>query len=96
MARGWQRQTHVQEFLITEFSPAAPSAFSKCTLVLESALSQVCEGLWSLPFSGSLIEKVSSSCLALFLAEQAGLSNRNLTELLFTVCIVSSLQQGRW
>ena len=37
----------------------------------------MCEGLWSLPSSGSLIEKVSSSCLALFLAEQAGLSNRN-------------------
>lgn len=77
MARRRQSQTQVQEFLITEFSPAAPSAFSKCTLVPESALSQVCEGLWSFPSSGSLIEQVSSSCLALFLAKQAGLSNRN-------------------
>ena len=69
MARGWQSQTQVQEFLITEFSPATPSAFSKCTLVPESSLSQGCGGLWSLLFAGSLVEKVSSTCLAFFVAE---------------------------
>ena len=95
MAGGWQSQTEVQEFLITEFGPAAPSAFSRCTLVPESSLCQVCEGLWSLLFSGSLVESLQHLPCS-FCSRTGWALKQKLTEWLFTVYILSPVQQGRW